>query len=707
MFGIPGPIGTLLDLFVVILGFGLIVFLHECGHFFAARWAGIRVLAFAMGMGPAIVSYRKGMGWRRGTTEPDYRKLLTEAATTGRDVSAISPTEYRLNVLPVGGYVKMLGQDDLNPEAVSAASDSYQSCKPAKRMVVISAGVVMNIITAAILFVIVFMIGLRVEPPVVGGVEPGSPAALAVPQNAAVETAGLQAGDVIERINGREPNTFADVRLGVAMTERGVPVQLVVVRPGVETPLEFAIVPEVSDLDHLLTVGIAAPISLTLSDIVGPDGGAIPESFGIAGIGPGFRVVLAGGKPVSTLGELETVFSDSRGEPVGLRFEREGETIERVVRPRAELQYGMVPGSEETDFLAIEHLLGLTPVMRVASGAGGVNEQGAKSGLMPGDVFAEVDGIEYPSLIDGIRRIRANKGRDIRLVVLREIEGKTQRVELTAHVSSSGQGRIGFTPSDTADESTMVAMPPLEVRNIGSASASTPPAAAGITAPGGRLGAGGGTPVGNFTELRTALQRATAAAFADGTGATIPVTIELPLAGTDRATMERDWALDADSIAALQALRWAPPFSGAVFEPVEVELRASGPAQAISYGLSETRRVLVTTYVTFIRLFERTVKIEHLKGPVGIAHIGTILADRGFVWVMFFMAVISVNLAVINFLPLPIVDGGQFLMLVYEQIRGRPVPIGFQNVVTMAGLLLIVSLFLVVTFNDVRNLFGF
>jgi regulator of sigma E protease len=71
------------------------------------------------------------------------------------------------------------------------------------------------------------------------------------------------------------------------------------------------------------------------------------------------------------------------------------------------------------------------------------------------------------------------------------------------------------------------------------------------------------------------------------------------------------------------------------------------------------------------------------------------------------MALISINLAVINFLPLPIVDGGQFLFLVYEQIRGRPVPIPFQNAVTMAGLVLIASMFLIVTYNDISNLFGF
>ena len=122
--------------------------------------------------------------------------------------------------------------------------------------------------------------------------------------------------------------------------------------------------------------------------------------------------------------------------------------------------------------------------------------------------------------------------------------------------------------------------------------------------------------------------------------------------------------------------------------------------------ISKKKMMINHDHISFLRLFEGSVKVEHLKGPVGFAHIGTQFASRGWVWVLFFMALISVNLAVINFLPLPIVDGGQFLMLVYEWIRGKPVPIVVQNVATMAGLLMTGTIFLYVTFNDVKALFG-
>jgi regulator of sigma E protease len=113
----------------------------------------------------------------------------------------------------------------------------------------------------------------------------------------------------------------------------------------------------------------------------------------------------------------------------------------------------------------------------------------------------------------------------------------------------------------------------------------------------------------------------------------------------------------------------------------------------------------MNTYLTFARLFQGTVKVEHLKGPVGIAHVGVAIADKGFVWLLFFMALISVNLAVINFLPMPIADGGHMLFLLYEQFTGRPPSVRFQNAAAICGLVILGTLFLVVTFHDVTNVF--
>ena len=130
------------------------------------------------------------------------------------------------------------------------------------------------------------------------------------------------------------------------------------------------------------------------------------------------------------------------------------------------------------------------------------------------------------------------------------------------------------------------------------------------------------------------------------------------------------------------------------------------PLTAVKMGMQETASFAVLTYLTIDRLFRGTVKVEHLQGPVGIVHIGSKVADRGFSYMLFFLGLISVNLAVINFLPLPIVDGGLFLYLVYEAIKGRPPSIGFQNGAAIVGLLLIATAFVVTFYNDIARIIG-
>ncbi|MBY0313687.1 MAG: site-2 protease family protein [Phycisphaerales bacterium] len=132
--------------------------------------------------------------------------------------------------------------------------------------------------------------------------------------------------------------------------------------------------------------------------------------------------------------------------------------------------------------------------------------------------------------------------------------------------------------------------------------------------------------------------------------------------------------------------------------------KADGIGGAVSMGLHETHRVMMMTYLTFARLVQGTVKIEHLKGPVGIAHVGVKIADRGLVWLLFFLALISVNLAVINFLPIPIADGGHMVFLLYEQFTGKPPAASVQNAAAVIGLVLLGGVFLIVTFHDVGNL---
>ncbi|MCC5823100.1 MAG: site-2 protease family protein [Phycisphaerales bacterium] len=713
MFELPGVTGTLANLAVIIIGFGGIIFVHELGHFLAAKWAGIRVLAFSMGMGPILFSYRKGMGLRRGSTEPDYRRMLAAEAegVNKRDLNAVSPTEYRFSALPIGGYVKMLGQEDANPGAVSEAADSYQNCPVWKRMVVISAGVVMNLISAAILFVIVFMVGLKVQPPVIGSVAPNSPAAAAIAISHEDIPPGLLPEDTILEVEGHRMRAFNEVATEVAMSGRGRPVRLLVDRPGVEEPIVFEASARADRQTGLLDLGIGPAVSGALARWKETDlRDRYAQIVGLAGLNPGDRLVAVNDVPVGRPTELLEAVRASGGHPVHTLFQRpDGATVPVTITPARALQAGsaVIAG----DRTRVEHLLGLRPLLRVDPAA---SPEDTRQGLEPGDILIRIGDADFPSREDAMARIRAAAGKPLQLEVLRAGE----RITLDTQVSRAGT--IGFFPDSTAAASAVVAAPsrlaPIPASDPDNPDADPPPTARTpahelIDRPGTRILAIADRPVANLLDLPDAILAA-AEDQPDADTVTIPVTLELPLPHQPdgRAPTEtRDWTLTRDDIDALRALDWSLPggdLALVLFEMEQTIDKAATPLAAVARGISKSRQVMNQTYLTFLRLFQGTVRVTHLKGPVGIAHLGTQVADQGFIWVLFFLGLVSVNLAVINFLPLPIVDGGQFLMLCYEGIRRKPVPIVFQNVATLAGLALIGAVFLIVTFNDIRALFG-
>src|ERR1041385_4230984 len=171
---------------MLIVGFGFVIFFHELGHFLAAKWVDIKVEQFAVGFGQALIAWRKGLGFRVGTTTKEYEKRVQAKLDENRnqqreeelqrkekvgwsgeefkrasDDLGFGETEYRLNWIPLGGYVKMLGQDDLRPNAEQDDPRAYNQKSIGARMFVVSAGVIMNILLAGIGFMVLFLIGFK------------------------------------------------------------------------------------------------------------------------------------------------------------------------------------------------------------------------------------------------------------------------------------------------------------------------------------------------------------------------------------------------------------------------------------------------------------------------------------------------------------------------------------------------------------------
>ena len=695
MFGFLGATG---DLLLVVLGFSFIVLVHELGHFVAARWAGVRVEAFAMGFGPAALSFRKGMGVRWGSTEPEYRRLRVDNPARA---ASMSPTEYRLNWLFFGGYVRMLGQDDAAPGKTVDHPDSFTSKPVWKRMVIISAGVIMNVILAALLFVVVFMIGLKTEPPLIGLVDSTRPAAQAeVVSGWDVDDPGLKPGDRVLSIAGAAPRDFGDIALEVAMARKGAPIEIIVEREGAAEPVVLRASPAESRSTRLLEIGVTPALSAQLFG--GPrdrdDNNATVraelDAAGLNMVSPGSTLLEIDGRPVSTGRELAEAAAASSGAPLLLTWGTpEGETMAVEFTPRATLEAATVslPAFRSAPVLEmrIQHLLGLMPAMRVERA-----EKAAERGLQDGDVFARIGSVEWPDMASGIAEVRRHAGREIELRLLRA----GAFVDVKAPVSR--EGTIGFIPGYTSGDAALVSGAIRRAEIVGD----DEHVAAPDLLPGTLILEADARPVRDFGALRSALLAAERRS--DG-GATVELKVRLPLGAWSEGPVETvAWALTPADLERLGSLGWESPLWTGAFRIAETTLKADGPVQALAMGLDRTHRVMLKTYLTLVRLFEGSVKVEHLKGPVGIAHLGTLVADRGLVHLLFFMGLISVNLAVINFLPLPIVDGGHFVFLIVEAITRRPVPIVVQNVAGMLGLALIGLMFIVVTYNDIAGLFG-
>jgi RIP metalloprotease RseP len=133
-------------------------------------------------------------------------------------------------------------------------------------------------------------------------------------------------------------------------------------------------------------------------------------------------------------------------------------------------------------------------------------------------------------------------------------------------------------------------------------------------------------------------------------------------------------------------------------------VKAAGPIDAIAIGIKKTIYFIANVYATMDRMiFSRSVGVENISGPVGIVKIGRDVARVGFVELLYFLAMISANLAVINFLPLPIVDGGIMVFLLIEKIKGSPVNLKIQMATQVIGLILIGAAFVFVTIQDLTR----
>jgi len=286
---------TTLASFLFVLG--VLVFIHELGHFLLARWNGVRVLTFSLGFGPKLLKVQRG------------------------------DTEYCISAIPLGGYVKMAGENPEDPH--TGADDEFMSKSKWQRFQILIAGPVMNILLAVVLLAGILMQGADVlayldRPAVVGAVQEGSPA----------EKAGIKPGDTITRFGSADVRTWEHLDMAVAARPEKE-VDVTILRNGSEERLKIR--PDLTELrtrnDARFEVGTIGVLPDVYPSVQSNVPGSPAEA---AGFKAGDEILAVAGKRMVFRSMVIEIISKKADQPVVFKVRRDGKEMDITVTPKKE-----------------------------------------------------------------------------------------------------------------------------------------------------------------------------------------------------------------------------------------------------------------------------------------------------------------------------------------------------------------------------------
>jgi len=669
-------IGAFSNVVLVAFGFGAVIVIHEFGHFILAKLCDIKVEAFSIGFPPTLAGIlRTEEGWRISILPSFFPKEDSSgdsrlSFTIGKKSEA-GETEYRIGVIPVGGFVKMLGQEDVGLSKASSDPRSYANKPIRLRMAVIAAGVLLNALSAIAIFMVVFVIGIRLPPAVVGGVIADSPAA----------RGGLKTGDEIIEIDGRSENLdFSNISIAAALSDKGEEVALKVKRreeDGSITIKDVVLVAEQLEGSDLRLFGVLRPQSLTIAKVRDAQ-----ELFKRTGLRAGDRIKAVDGKDVQTYWELEDIVVNCLKPVLTVQAERpDAESSSKLVE--TQIRLSLSPTRREVKSESdLRHIYSMVPRLRIESVK-------TDFGLQRDDIIVSVGEVKNPTFKE-LRDVAAEyEERDLALTILRVDANGAEESHMVFVVPrrrpSGERALIGIVPMLDGEHSVVAKTITVE----DGPSRLEIPRGASIVAVDGE-------PVSSFYDVIREIRRYS------GERITVDWRLNEEIAG--------DVAFDVsgteDCITVKQSFADYVPF-----EELKRLYKASGPIDAVVMGYRRTGMFIAQTYLTLTRIFSGLVSPKSLIGPVGIlAASYTIVAERPLIYLVYFLGLISACIAVVNFLPIPPLDGGLIVLLLIEKVKGSALSERTQGIVAYAGWVFIGALFLYLTFNDivriVRNFFG-
>jgi regulator of sigma E protease len=691
----------------VAIGLGAVIFVHELGHFLVAKACGVKVEKFMIGFD--IGGYK--LSWRPGETE------------------------YGIGILPLGGYVKMLGQDDdpahiaeqmqksqidansANAKAITGPNGetyyidrrSYLAKSVPQRMAIISAGVVMNVIFAFIFATIAYGMGVPYTPCVVSETAPGSPA----------WRAGIEPGDEIIQIGDRANPTFVQLMGGVTLGDKENGIPCVVRRAADEKIVSITLKPE-QEPGQLAMIGISSPATVTLLENKPTVDGSAASSAKLldaanakidsadAKFQGGDEIVRIGEAPINDFRDLMAELARQPDVPLQVTVKR-GSKAEQEELPTEK------SSSEKllTFEVPAQPMLGLGlvpkmgPITALQEGS-----PAAAAGILVGDVIASVDGVANGASVDGktgwtpdtlpeLLRRAAVDGREVELVVLRQKEGVSDPQQVTIRIKPRVPQMYYAVPRPAAPQGSEALGIAYRVENTVHAVRPSSTAASEKIQPGDTITAAKIV----FPEDEKGRREAPLSIMFDAKSSNWPMlmnvlqfvpsgtVVELSVSGPN----ERQVTLTPEPVPGVYT---AP--RGFIFEPLDRVRKANTFVDQLRYGWDETADAL-TMVVRFLQKLGTQVPLTMLGGPGTIAVVAGGEATKGISSLLIFLTVLSANLAVLNFLPIPLLDGGHMVFLAYEGIRGRPANEKFVVAMHFVGFVFIVGLMLFAIGLDIQR----
>jgi regulator of sigma E protease len=666
------------------VGLGIMIFVHELGHFIAGKLLDINVEAFAIGFGPVVLGMKRIENFIQfrilptiliKNDDPDNQGLLCFRLPV---CCKAGETEYQLRIFPVGGFVKLLGQEDIGADKPSDDPRSFLNKSIWKRIIVGAAGVTFNIVLAIAFFVTVFMIGIKMPPAIIGDVIPGMPA----------DKAGLKAGDKIIAINGKTNVDFADVGMAAALSNRGEAVGLRVEhRDGIVEDMEIE--PVVLD-KGVREFGICKPDTLEIAEVMEPN--ILFESVGLR---PGDKIVAAGGKNIEKSWQFTEAVKNTLEKDISVEVQSPGNA--EPVQTRFKLGLSLTNNYKVESDADLGCIYSMVPRLKIAAVARKktVVEDRVKVllnrfniikstvkpelELLAGDIVVKVAEVNNPTFLE-LRKLTNEYGdKYMPITIMRD------GAILTGEVKPVKDGRskrfvIGIIPELDIEHSVIA-------KTIKAAGNYEPPAIPS----GAEIINIGNEKISNFYDVIRIMKASRGK----------EIKLKYRIVGSDETdsvvfNVPEDEAVGVSSYLA----------DNIPFEPLESLIKAAGPIDAVKIGCQKTFMFIAQTYITLKGLILGTISPKGLMGPVGmIAASSRIIAERQFMMYFYFMGLINACLAVMNFLPLPILDGGLVVMLIIEKIKGSPVHAKAQEWLTYAGIAIIGTLFIIITYNDIIRVF--